>query len=83
MNETLETILDDSNLSESELMDFIYSYMKFVKTGMLTEESFIEILRTLNIEWDGKNKFILSENVEYTLNWLVFKNSQVAEVGTF
>ena len=68
MNETLETILDDSNLSESELMDFIYSYMKFVKTGMLTEESFIEILRTLNIEWDGKNKFILSENVEYTLN---------------
>ena len=68
MNESLETILDDSNLSESELMDFIYSYMKFVKTGMLTEESFIEILRTLNIEWNGKNKFILSENVEYTLN---------------
>ena len=68
MNETLETILDDSNLSESELMDFIYSYVKFVKSGMLTEESFIEILRTLNIEWNGKNKFILSENVEYTLN---------------
>jgi len=68
MNESLETILDDSNLSESELMDFIYSYVKFVKSGMLTEESFIEILRTLNIEWNGKNKFILSENVEYTLN---------------
>ena len=68
MNEVLETILDNSKLSEPELMDFLYSYHKFVKSGILTEGSFVEILRTLNIEWDGKNKFILSENVEYTLN---------------
>lgn len=68
MNDKLISILDESKLSEPEIVDFLYSYTKFIEVGILTKESFSEILSTLNIEWDGKNKFKLSETVEYTFN---------------
>ena len=68
MNETLKTIMDDVQISEPELVEFIYVYSKLVKGGYKCTTGFNNTLDKFGIVWDGDKKFTFSDDTEYTFN---------------
>lgn len=60
-------LIENENISEIEIVEFIETYQTLVKSNILSNEGFVDILNRLGIEQTGENTFILDEETEYIL----------------
>ena len=60
-------LIENENISEIEIVEFIETYQTLVKSNILSNEGFVDILNRLGVEQTGENTFILDEDTEYIL----------------
>lgn len=60
-------LIENENISEIEIVEFIETYQTLVKSNILSNEGFVDILNRLGVEQTGENTFSLDEDTEYIL----------------
>jgi hypothetical protein len=60
-------LIENENISEIEIVEFIETYQTLVKSNILSNEGFVDILNRLGVEQTGENMFSLDEDTEYIL----------------
>ena len=60
-------LIENENISEIEIVEFIETYQTLVKSNILSNEGFVDILNRLGVEQTGENMFSLDEDIEYIL----------------
>ena len=61
-------VIEKGIISEPELMDFILGYKKLVKTNVMSETNFLNVMEGLGIQIGDNGDIILDENNVYTLS---------------
>lgn len=60
-------LIENENISEIEIVEFIETYQTLVKSNILSNEGFVDVLNRLGVEQTGENTFSLDEDTEYIL----------------
>lgn len=60
-------LIENENISEIEIVEFIETYQTLVKSNILSNEVFVDVLNRLGVEQTGENMFSLDEDTEYIL----------------
>jgi hypothetical protein len=60
-------LIENENISEIEIVEFIETYQTLVKSNILSNEGFVDVLNRLGVEQTGENMFSLDEDIEYIL----------------
>lgn len=60
-------LIENENISEIEIVEFIETYQTLVKSNILSNEGFVDVLNRLGVEQTGENMFSLDEDTEYIL----------------
>ena len=60
-------LIENENISEIEIVEFIETYQTLVKSNILSNEGFVDILNRLGVEQTGENMFSFDEDTEYIL----------------
>jgi len=60
-------LIKNENISEIEIVELIETYQTLVKSNILSNEGFVDILNRLGIEQTGENMFSFDEDTEYIL----------------
>ena len=60
-------LIENENISEIEIVEFIETYQVLVKSNILSNDGFVDILNRLGVEQTGENTFSLDEDTEYIL----------------
>ena len=61
-------VIEQGQISEPELIDFILGYQKLVKANVMSEFSFLNVMAGLGIDIGLKGEIILDENNIYMLS---------------
>ena len=68
MKEQLLELLENQQITQSELVELLHGYVKLVKAKIFTQEEFNVVLDRLGVELKPGNVFVFDENSEYILN---------------
>lgn len=60
-------LIENENISEIEIVEFIETYQVLVKSNILSNDGFVDILNRLGVEQTGENMFSFDEDTEYIL----------------
>lgn len=64
-NKTFAELIENGQINETDLVDFIRTYHNLVKENILSENTFNETLKTLSIEIKDNNVFCFNNEFEY------------------
>ena len=68
MTKKINDLIENDQIREFDLVEFVNTYNKLVKLNVLSEKQFQKDLKTFGIQQKKKNTFVLNDETEYTLN---------------
>ena len=68
MTKKINDLIENDEIREFDLVEFINTYNKLVKLNVLSEKQFQKDLKTFGVEQKKKNNFVLNDDTQYTFN---------------